>query len=229
MVWAIASKNSIGYATSKDLFNWTEQKELPVMESESTVQNAGSPELHYERFSKTFYITWASTIPGRFPATEKTQDGYDNRIYYTSTKDFKTFSKTKLLFNPEFPVSEATIFKRNGRSFLFFANDVDNKIQYSSSHSVKSFPASVSEAISGKNFAKNPYVVQIRKYSYVYWEDSKNKRIEAIRCKKLSNPEWEDITSLIHFPGQISCGSVFMVKKSILIKLQNMENQAGQQ
>lgn len=38
----------IGYASSKDLIHWSEQKAIPVMEHEPTAKNSWAPEVFYD-------------------------------------------------------------------------------------------------------------------------------------------------------------------------------------
>jgi len=222
MVFTTGSNNSIGYASSKDLITWSEQKELPVMADEKQVLNSSAPELHYDKLSRSFQIIWASTIPDRFK-TEKSEDGLNNRIYATTTTDFKTFTKTKLLFDPEFSVSDGCILKSKGSYYLYFKNDMDRKIQYATSGRIKSFSSSVSEPISGKKFAKGPTALQVGDYTYVYWENDVDKRVSAVRCKNISKALWEDVTDMIKFPGNVKQGSAFIVDNETLILLQNLE------
>lgn len=222
MVFTTGSKNSLGYASSKDLITWSEQKELPVMADEKEVLNSSAPELHYDKLSRTFQILWASTIPGRFE-TEKTEDGFNNRLYSTTTTDFSTFTKTKLLFDPEFSVSDGCILKSKGSFYLYFKNDLDRKIQYATSGKIRSFPTKVSEPISGKKFAKGPSAMQVGEYTYVYWENDVDKRVSAVRCKNIKKAVWEDVTDMIRFPGNVKQGSAFIVDNETLIQLQNLE------
>ena len=39
----------------------------------------------------------------------ESEKGLNHRIYYVTTKDFNTFSETKLFFNPDFSVIDAAI------------------------------------------------------------------------------------------------------------------------
>jgi len=192
------------------------------MADEKQVLNSSAPELHYDKLSRSFQIIWASTIPGRFE-TEKTEDGFNNRIYATTTTDFKTFTKTKLLFDPEFSVSDGCILKSKGSFYLYFKNDMDRKIQYATSSRIKSFPSTVSEPISGKKFAKGPSALQVGDYTYVYWENDVDKRVSAVRCKNIRKAVWEDVTDMIKFPGNVKQGSAFIVDNETLIQLQNLE------
>ena len=78
----------IGYSSSKDLVNWTPQREIPLLQSEPAARNAWAPEAVWDNSKKQWIIFWATTIPGRFPDTEGAGDtGYNHRIYATTTKD----------------------------------------------------------------------------------------------------------------------------------------------
>src|SRR6188474_1772074 len=69
LVWTSSWRGDrgFGYASSKDLVHWNEQKFIPVMEHEPTTVNVWAPELFYDDPNARFIIIWASTIPGRFP------------------------------------------------------------------------------------------------------------------------------------------------------------------
>src|SRR5687768_14397923 len=50
MVWTVSWKDKgIGYANSKDLIHWSEQRFLPVMQHEATARNTWAPELTYDK------------------------------------------------------------------------------------------------------------------------------------------------------------------------------------
>ena len=74
----------------------------------------GLPNCFMMNLHKLYYIFWATTIPGRHKevATSESEKGLNHRIYYVTTKDFRTFSKTKMFFNPDFSVIDAAIVKR---------------------------------------------------------------------------------------------------------------------
>ena len=66
MVWTSSwTDRIIGYASSRDLIHWSEQRAIPVMMHEPTAHNCWAPELFYDEPSQTYYIFWATTIPGR--------------------------------------------------------------------------------------------------------------------------------------------------------------------
>ena len=98
MVWTVSwNEKGIGYANSEDLITWSQQKFIPVMQHEKETRNSWAPELFYDDIENQYLIFWASTVSDSFTNTsEQTEDGYNHRMYYTTTKDFENFSETKL-------------------------------------------------------------------------------------------------------------------------------------
>lgn len=97
LVWTSSWRGDrgFGYASSKDLIHWTKQRFIPTGMEESTV-NTWAPELFYDDVKKQFLIIWASCVPGKFP--DYKEDHLNNhRLYYMTTRDFKTFSKAQAL------------------------------------------------------------------------------------------------------------------------------------
>ncbi|WP_229655442.1 family 43 glycosylhydrolase [Pedobacter puniceum] len=124
LVWTSSWKGDkgFGYASSKDLMNWSAQQFIPVMQHEATTVNVWAPELFYDDEEKQFIIIWASTIPYRFEkGIEEEQNNH--RMYYTTTKDFKTFTPTKLFIDPGFSVIDAVIVKRAQQDYVLVLKD----------------------------------------------------------------------------------------------------------
>ena len=117
LVWTSGWKDKgIGYASSRDLIHWSEQKFLPLMEDVPGTKNCWAPETVFDDDRNQFIITWSSDVDGRFPDTVS-KHRMNNRTYYVTTKDFESFSKPKVLIEPGFDHIDATIQKRNGRYF----------------------------------------------------------------------------------------------------------------
>ena len=73
MVWTTSWKGqTIGYASSKDLLHWSEQRAIPITVAGGVV-NSWAPEIFYDAKSKDFIVVWASTVKG---GAEK-----DHRLY----------------------------------------------------------------------------------------------------------------------------------------------------
>src|SRR5579885_1972641 len=98
------------------------------MDHEPTALNTWAPDLFYDDATKEFVIVFASAIPGRFPATDslaqKTARGRaDHRLYYVTTKDFETYSPTRLLYDGGFCAIDGTITKRGDTYYLVMKDE----------------------------------------------------------------------------------------------------------
>src|SRR5450759_2172031 len=212
MVWTAGwTERGIGYASSKDLVNWSEQKYIMVMEKEPAARNCWAPEINYDKKNKQFLIIWATTIPGRFPETEKVgDDSYNHRIYYVTTKDFKSFSETKLFYDKGFNAIDATIIE-NGKKYVMFIKDESRtppqkNIRVTFSNSLYGPYSVPSEPITGKYWAEGPTSVKINDTWYVYFDKYTEKKMGAVTSKDLI--KWEDISDKIIFPEGVRHGTV---------------------
>jgi hypothetical protein len=67
MVWTVSwNDRGIGYAFSRDLVHWSDQRFIPVMQQEDSTRNCWAPEITYDAKKKIYFVYWATTIPGRF-------------------------------------------------------------------------------------------------------------------------------------------------------------------
>jgi beta-xylosidase len=223
MVWTAGwTERGIGYSSSKDLINWTEQKYFMVMEKEPAARNCWAPEISYDKKNKQFLIIWATTIPGRFPETEKAGDtGYNHRIYSVTTKDFQTFSEIKLFYDKGFNVIDASI-NKNRRNYVMFVKDEtrtppQKNIRVTTSSSLYGPYSSPSEPITGKYWAEGPTATKIKDTWYLYFDKYTEKKMGLVRSKDLIT--WEDISDKITFPDGMRHGTVFQVSGKILSAL----------
>lgn len=224
MVWTSGWwDNGIGYASSKDLINWTEQKYIPVMEKFTGVKNTWAPELFFDKKEKLFYIFWASTVPGAFPEvkTSESEKGLNHKLYYVTTKDFNMFSETKLFYNPGFSVIDGTIIEQNNRYFLFVKNEnsnpVEKNIRIVSNNKPYQFSSKVSEPITGKYWAEGPTPLQVGECFYVYFDKYREKKYGAIRSKDMKT--WEDVSDSVSMPKGIRHGTAFTVRETVFKQL----------
>ncbi len=225
MVWTTGWwDQGIGYASSKDLKNWSEQHNIPVMEKYEDARNAWAPELFYDGKDKTFYIFWASTIPGAFPElpTSESEKGLNHRQYYVTTKDFKTFSETKLFFEPGFSVIDGAILQKDNTYYLFVKNEnsapPEKNIRVTSHDKPFDFPTNVSAPITGDYWAEGPAPLIVDDYVYVYFDKYTDRKYGAVRSQDMKN--WEDVSDAVSFPKGIRHGTTFAVSEAILEGLQ---------
>lgn len=221
MVWTSGWwDQGIGYASSKDLKTWSRQMNIPVMEKFAGTKNTWAPELFYDKKNKTFYIFWASTIPGAFPdlPTSESEKGLNHRQYYVTTKDFKAFSDTKLFFEPGFSVIDGAILDKDGIYYLFVKNEnsspAEKNIRVVSNDEPFGFPVTVSETITGDYWAEGPAPLQVGEYVYVYFDKYRDHKYGAVRSKDMK--VWEDVSDSIVFPAGIRHGTAFTVSEDML-------------
>ncbi|NQU54151.1 MAG: glycoside hydrolase family 43 protein [Bacteroidetes bacterium] len=223
MVWTVSWKEKgIGYASSDDLITWTEQKYIPVMEHEAEAKNCWAPEVYYDEVSKQFIIFWSTTIPGRFPESEKKGDGENNhRMYYVITKDFIDFSETKLFYNHGFNVIDGTLINEHGKYVLFLKDETllppEKNIRVATSSELTKNYSKPTHSITGDYWAEGPTPLKVGEYWIVYFDKYRKDKMGGVRSKDLEN--WEDISSQIEFPKGTRHGTAFIVKNEVVEKL----------
>ena len=223
MVWTVSWKErSIGYASSADLIHWSEQKEIPVMAHEPGAKNCWAPEIFYDAKTKDYMIYWATTIKGRFPATDTLGDN-DHRIYYVLTKDFKTFSTAKILYDKGFNVIDATI-QKIGKKYIMFMKDetikpVQKNVRIATSKNLMEGYTSPSIPITGKYWAEGPTVSKVGDEWVVYFDKYRDHKYGAVQSKDLTH--WTDISDKISFPKGARHGTVFKISLQELNYLKN--------
>ncbi|WP_138484877.1 glycoside hydrolase family 43 protein [Dyadobacter bucti] len=219
---------NVGYASSKDLIHWSEQKAVPVMEHEPAARNTWAPEIFYDDKKKNFIIYWATTIPGRHSEikTSKAEDDYNDRIYYTTTKDFKTFTPTKMFFNPDFSVIDTSILKKGSWYYMFLKNEnpepAEKNIRITKSKNAEGpYPVKVSPPLTGNYWAEGPTAVDINGSVYVYFDKYMDHRYGAIKSDDMQS--WTDISDQVSFPKGIRHGTVFKVTDQVFKALRALE------
>ena len=225
MVWTSSwTDRIIGYASSRDLIHWSEQRAIPVMMHELTAHNCWAPELFYDESSQTYYIFWATTIPGRHKevATSESEKGLNHRIYYVTTKDFHTFSKTSMFFNPDFSVIDAAIVKdsKNEDLIMVVKNENSNPPEKNlritrTKNLAKGFPTKVSLPITGNYWAEGPAPLYVGDTLYVYFDKYRDHRYGVVRSLD-HGKTWEDVSDLASFPYGIRHGTAFAVDVSVV-------------
>lgn len=223
MVWTVSwTDQGIGYARSKDLIHWSEQKFIPVMAHEEGARNTWAPEITYDPETDRYMIYWASTVKGRFLETlSKKENAYNHRMYATTTTDFETFSPTQLLYDPGFNVIDATIKKMGDRFIMFLKDETPEppqkniKMAYADNLTGPYTPAS--GPITGDYWAEGPTALKIDGQWLVYFDKYVDHQYGAVRSNDLKN--WEDISDKVSFPEGTRHGSAIKVPYPLVEKL----------
>lgn len=208
MVWTSGwNENNIGYASTRDFVTWSPQRELPVMAHEPAVLNTWAPEIVYDAARKEFVIFWASTIPGKFPKTDgSSEEKYNHRLYFTTTKDFTTFTPTALFYDDGFSVIDATFLETpEGRRLIV----KDETLRPPKKHLRMMTSAGSARGpfgVLGPPFTpaglwvEGPTGLKIGEHYVVYFDAYQAKHYGALRSRDLAT--WEDVTKQMSFPDE---------------------------
>jgi len=227
MVWTTSwnQPTVVGLAHSRDLIHWSEEQAIPVMEQEPTAENAWAPELFYDSSQSRWLIYWASTVPGKFSETATSGD-HNHRIYYVTTKDFQSFTPTKLFYDGGFNVIDATLLPANGKYYLVVKDETKNPVKKhlrlaESVHADGPF-APAGAAIT-TNWVEGPSAIRNGNEFMIYFDHyAAPQYYGAVKSADLKN--WQDVSAQVKFPGGARHGTVLKVPEHIIQTLQNTES-----
>lgn len=217
LVWTSSWRGDkgFGYASSKDLIHWSDQKFLPLMNYESTTVNVWAPELFYDDVAKQYIIIWASTIPGRFERGLE-EDSNNHRMYVTTTKDFVDFSETRLFLDPKFSVIDAVIVKKGKEDYVLVLKDntrPERDIKVAFADNPLGPYKNVSKAFT-EPFTEGPSVVKVKDKWLIYYDAYRKKTYDASATKDFVT--FESINSQVSIPQGHKHGTIVTVKKKIV-------------
>jgi beta-xylosidase len=223
MVWTTSWQGrTIGYSSSKDLIHWTAQRELTPFGADSgDVENCWAPELFYDSPSRMFWIVWATTKKGAFAETAGTGSrDYNHRLYAMETRDFQTFTKPRVFYDPGFQVIDGAVFRAgDGRYALIAKNETEKPV--AAKNLFLAFAAKLegpwSKAgppISGSRWAEGPTPLKVGEYWYIYFDLYRDHKYGAIRSKNLLG--WEDVTDRLQMPAGLKHGTVFPAPRAVI-------------
>lgn len=217
LVWTTGWKGDLGfgYASSKDLINWSEQKFINVMEFEPSTVNVWAPELFYNDEADEFIIIWASTIPFRFPRGIEDEDN-NHRMYYTTTKDFETFSEARLFLDPGFSVIDAVIVKQDKDKYALILKDntrPNRNLKMAFSDNPLGPYTEASEPFTG-TFIEGPTELKIGDEYLIYYDAYREKKYGAMKTKDFKT--FTDIADQINVPEGHKHGTIFNASEEVL-------------
>ena len=219
LVWTSSWRGDrgFGYASSKDLIHWSEQRFIEVMKDTTTV-NVWAPELFYDDVKKQYLIVWASCIPGKFPDYQEDHKN-NHRLYYTTTKDFKRFSETKLFYDPDFSDIDATLVKRGKNDYVMVVKDNSRpmrNIKVAFATSPYGPWGKASEPFT-ESFTEGPSTAKVGDWWYIYYDSYRHKIYGAHRTKDFIH--FQDQTGAVNFPVGHKHGTVFMAPEELVQEL----------
>ena len=218
-------EQGIGLAHSKDLLTWSEPEFLPVMVHERKALNAWAPELIYDGETGQYIIFWSTTIPGRFPETDGSGDEspagapLNHRIYRTTTRDFKDYTRAELFYDPGFNVIDASVLQ-DGARFIMFMKDETKRPEAkkairmaTADHALGPYMLAPGP-ISKENWVEGPTAFRAGGDMVVLFDAYTRHRYEGVRSRDLET--WTPLTGQLEMPPGARHGTVFAVPEKVL-------------
>jgi hypothetical protein len=217
MVWTTdwRSGNGFGYANTEDFVTWSEQKFIPVMEHEPEVVNVWAPEIYYDDEDEHFIIIWASTIPHRFEKGEEDEDN-NHRMYYVTTKDFETFSDTRLFIDPGFSIIDAVIVERDQQDYVLVLKDntrPNRNLKVAFGPSPLGPYENISDAFS-EFLTEGPTVIEQEGEWLIFFDSYGSKKYDAVSTSDFK--EFTPIGDQISFPDGHKHGTITEINTTTL-------------
>lgn len=220
LVWTTSWKDDkgFGHASSKDLLHWSKQQHIPAMEYEKGALNAWAPELFYDDVNKDYIIIWASTIPGRFERGIE-PDSNNHRMYVTTTKNFETFTPTRLYIDPKFSIIDAQIVKRKANDYVLVLKDntrPERNIKVAFGTTPMGPWNNISKPFT-ENFTEGPNTIKIRNKWLIYFDSYRKGTYEAVATKDFVH--FENVNDKISIPQGHKHGTIVPVKRKVVKQL----------
>jgi beta-xylosidase len=216
--WTTEKGKVIGYASSRDLVNWSSPKAISLMENESAARNIWAPEIFYEREMHRWLVFWSSTIPGRFPDSDQSgDDGYNHRAYCATTTNFQQFSASRLLYDPGFNIIDATLFDAGTKFYLFFKDERKQPLKKNLRYAIADRPEGPFRPPIDPftaDWVEGPSAIKIKDEYLVYFDHYASPHYYgAARSKDLVH--WEDCSKEMSFPTGHRHGTVLRIPQEV--------------
>ncbi len=219
LVWTIGwrGERAFGYASSKDLINWSEQRCITVM-PDSVCNNVWAPELFYDDVTDEFLVIWSSSInPKDYTPADTLGKNSCHRGYYVRTKDFVTFSETKPHYDPGFNSIDGFMVKRGEKDYVYVVKD-NRKPGFSDLFCVFGESPDGPFANPSEKFApeysEGACVIKVGDEWLIYCDEYRLGRFGAFATKDFKT--FEDIYEKTSVPEGHKHGTIIKVKESVL-------------
>lgn len=216
LVWTAGwhDGQGFGYANSTDLVHWSKQKFIPVMANEPTTVNVWAPEIFFDELDQQFIIVWASTIPGRFPDMLESRTN-NQRLYFTTTHDFESFSPTTLFLDPHFSAIDAFIARDNDHYVLICKDNSRPSLALRGAFGKTPLGPweNMSQLITPR-FTEGPCALKVGDDWLIYFDAYRDKKYGALKTRDFKR--FTDASREISVPADHKHGTAFQVPRSIL-------------
>jgi hypothetical protein len=212
--WERGSHDGIGYASSRDLIEWSRPRDLKVM-AELNNDYCWAPELFWDIDNQHWLVVWSSEVKGKFDTTAHTA-AHNHRLWYTTTKDFKTFAPTRLFYDPGFAAIDPAFIRlvEDGapRYIMFFKDErrkpAKKQLRMVTGPTLYGPWENMTPALTRRN-VEAPSVLRLGTDWIVYFDEYEEQRYGAIRSTDLK--DWDEVSTFMSFPRAHRHGSVLEI------------------
>jgi hypothetical protein len=195
----------IGIAHSKNLVDWSAQTFLPVMADMPGAKNCWAPEIFFDEDTGQYLIFWATTTV-REPDTA-------HRIYYVATRDFKTYTPAKILYDNGFSVIDAFIVRPSPGRYVMVLKDetvlpAPRKHLRLAEATRAEGPYGPASAPFSVDWVEGPSVLKRAAGWIVYYDEYTRRQYGAMQSDDLK--QWTAVQGL-SFPRGVRHGTAFEV------------------
>lgn len=191
--------NTLGYSTSKDLYHWDEPQYLKVMGENEDVCNCWAPELYYDREREAWMLFWSTSF-----YSLNTDKRISNRIWYCHTRDFRTYTPAKKLFDPGYQVIDASIRRFDGWYYMAFKDERGHNsdpryaaIRTARSRDITGPYTDISPLLT-RYRTEGPLLIEEDGWMYLFYDSFGDSSYRGMRTRDFI--KWEDVSSRMHFP-----------------------------
>ncbi|OFI37327.1 1,4-beta-xylanase [Arthrobacter sp. SW1] len=219
---------------SLDLVTWSAQRHVKV--SPDTAGNTWAPEAHYDETIGAYVVYWASKIYADNDPLHAS--GTHNKMMYSTTRDFRTFTEAKVWNDPGNSVIDSTVIKEGDTYYRFTKDEgrvsgcLDIMQEKSASLLAVDLPDTTPRnwTLMGNCIGKNagtggvegPTVFKSNteeKY-YLFVDEFGGRGYIPLESSSLENPDWK-LSSNYELPRAPRHGTVLPVTKAELERLRS--------
>ena len=228
LVWTTQWMGSkgFGYASSKDLIHWTDQRSIDIMDTIPT-NNVWAPELFYDDEAGQFVIIWSSQInPADYTDADREGANACHRLWYCTTRDFVTFSAPQRYYDPGFNSIDGYLLKRAAHDYVLVVKDnrkpgfsnlfcVFSNSPYGPFHTADNTPAGTTPTTTfGRTFSEGPCAVQLGDEWIIYFDQYHPQEYGAVSTTDFLT--FTPIPERISVPADHKHGTIVKVRKSVI-------------
>lgn len=206
LVWTWGWRGtSIGYAHSRDLVHWSDQREIPLMANVPGTRNTWAPEIYWDAARSQWMVVFSSAVEGRHEG---------NRLYHAYTRDFVTFTPPAIFFDPGYVVIDATLLHARDRYYMVFKDerqtpDLFRCLRIAESPSLTGPWTNVSAPLT-EPWSEGPSIIPLGAEYLIYFDHYRDpKRYQALRSPDLMT--WTSVTDRMQLPADAKHGSFLAI------------------